>query len=139
MMGTEQKQKSIAVNNQNKKSPSQKSVIKAYMEKEIALNRISDGVVSVDRNWRYTFLNDAALATHPRGKDETLGKVIWDVHPEMAGTVFWDKYHEAMETGGVTEIEEYYAPMGVWFSVKVYPSEDGLTIFYKDISEKKEA
>ncbi|MEO7984644.1 MAG: PAS domain-containing protein, partial [Bacteroidota bacterium] len=67
-------------------------------ELEIVFNRVSDGVVSVDNDWRYTFLNDAAMATHPRSKKETLGKVIWEVHPEMKGTVFWDKYHEAMRT-----------------------------------------
>ena len=110
-------------------------------EKElgIVLNRISDGVVSVDNNWRYTFLNDAALATHPRSRKETLGEVIWDVHPEMKGTVFWDKYHQAMDTRKTVEIDSYYAAMNTWFSVKVYPSPDGLTIFYNDVTESKKA
>jgi len=107
-------------------------------ELEIVFNRISDGVVSVDNDWRYTFLNDAALASHPSGKKETLGKVIWDVHPGMNGTIFWDKYHEAMRTRNVVEIESFYPPMNIWFYVKVYPSSDGLTIFYKDITERKQ-
>ena len=108
-------------------------------ELETVLKRISDGVVSVDNAWRYTFLNDAALATHPLSREETIGKVIWDVHPEMKGTVFWDKYHEAMLTKKITEIDNYYPPMDIWFSVKVYPSADGLTIFYKDVTESKKA
>lgn len=111
--------------------------LKAFKENEMVLNRISDGVVSVDNNWSYTFLNDAAQATHPLGKAEIIGKVLWDVHPEMKGTIFWDKYHEAMQSGKVTEIEDYYAPMDTWFSVKVYPSADGLTIFYKNITASK--
>ena len=110
---------------------------KKEKELEMVMNRISDGVVSVDTNWRYTFLNDAAMATHPLGKEQTLNKIIWDIHPEMKGTVFWDKYHEAMATKKVVEIENYYPPMDTWFSVKVYPSEDGLTIFYKNITENK--
>jgi PAS domain S-box-containing protein len=107
---------------------------KKEKELEIVLNRINDGVVSVDNNWRYTFLNNAAMATHPLGLEKTLGEVIWDIHPEMKGTIFWDKYHEAMETRTVVEIESYYSPMDIWFSVNVYPSEDGLTIFYKNIT-----
>jgi len=114
-------------------------IINAYKEKETVLNRINDSVVSVDNEWRYTFLNEAALTTHPLGKLETLGKVIWDVHPEMEGTIFWDKYHEAMQTREVTEIESHYAPMNIWFSVKVYPSADGLTIFYTNITERKKS
>ena len=109
------------------------------IELDTVLNRISDGVVSVDNNWRYTFLNDAAMATHPLAKEQLLNKVIWDIHPEMKGTVFWEKYHEALLTRKVVEIEDYYAPMNIWFSVKVYPSADGLTIFYKNISESKKA
>lgn len=108
-------------------------------ELETVFSRISHGVVSVDNNWRYTFLNDAALATHPLGKKETLGKVIWDVHPEMKGTVFWDKYHEAMVTKKVMEITSYYEAMNIWFSVQIYPSSNGLTIFYKDVTESKKA
>jgi PAS domain S-box-containing protein len=108
-------------------------------ELETAFNRISDAVVSVDSDWRYTFLNDAALSSHPLGREQTLGKVLWDMHPEMKGTIFWDKYHEAMASKEVIELENYYPPMDTWFSVKIYPSANGLTIFYKDITEKKVA
>src|SRR6185503_21368015 len=67
------------------------------------------------------------------------GKVIWDMHPEMKGTIFWDKYHEAMDTKKAVAVEDYYAPLDSWFSVKVYPSDDGLTIFYSNITERKKA
>jgi PAS domain-containing protein len=90
----------------------EENVIKAYKEKEAVLNRISDGVVSVDNDWIYTFINDAALDTHTLGRADTLGRS--DIHPEMKGTLFWDKYHEAMMTKKVVEIETFYAPMNVW-------------------------
>ncbi len=96
-------------------------------------------MVSLDNEWRYTFLNDAALITHPEGRDKTLGKIIWEVHPEMKDTVFWEKYHKAMQTKKVVELESYYDPMQVWFLVKIYPSPDGLTIIYTDISRRKKA
>ncbi|MCG3167514.1 MAG: hypothetical protein POELPBGB_03306 [Bacteroidia bacterium] len=103
------------------------------------LGRVSDAIVGIDQNWRYTFMNDAALANHPQGREATMGKIIWDVHPEMEGTVFQKKYIEAMETGKPQEVESYYPPMDTWFSVKVYPSSDGLTIFYKDITQTKKS
>jgi len=106
-------------------------------EKEAVLNRISDKMVSVDKLWRYTFLNDAALQEHPMGREATLGKVIWDVHPEMLGTLFEEKYREALRTKKTLEVESFYKPLNKWFAVKIYPSEDGLTIFYHDVSERK--
>ena len=117
----------------------EEKIFYANHEKETVLNRITDAVVSVDNDWRYTFLNDAAISTHPLGILETLGKVIWDVHPDLEGTIFWDKYHEAMLTRKVVEVESYYLPMDTWFSVKVYPSINGLTIFYNDVTERKKA
>ncbi|MBT1697539.1 PAS domain S-box protein [Fulvivirgaceae bacterium PWU4] len=107
-------------------------------EKETALNRINDSVVSVDNAWRYTFLNDAALATHPLGRD-TLGKTMLEAHPDLAGSSFWEKYQEAMRTRQTQELEDYYPPMQRWFMVKVYPSGSGLTIYYKDITDRKKA
>ncbi|MES2780858.1 MAG: PAS domain S-box protein [Bacteroidota bacterium] len=103
------------------------------------LERVSDAVVALDHNWRYIYLNDGALVQHPLGRENTLGKVIWDVHPELKKTIFWDKYHEAMQTNKTVELEDYYAPMDTWFSVKVYPSLDGITIFYRDITQHKKA
>ena len=111
---------------------------KTKKELDLTLHRIKDAVISVDTNWRYTFLNDAALDTHPLGRKETLGKVLWDVHPGLRDTIFWRTYHEAMATGAIMGFENYYKEMDTWFSVKVYPSDTGLTIFYEDINESKQ-
>lgn len=117
----------------------EEEVASLYRENELVLNRINDAIISLDNEWRYTFLNDAALATHPDGKEGTLGRYMWDVHPEVKNTPFWAKYNEARDTGKVVYIEEYYEPMQTWFSGRVYPSADGLTIFYVDINERKKA
>ena len=114
-----------------------REVVKVHTEKEAVLSRISDSVVSVNKDWRYTYLNDAALPSHPGGREGTLGKVMWEVHPQMEGTIFQKKYFQALQTGLVQEIEGYYEPMDVWFYVKIYPGPDGLTIFYRDITERK--
>lgn len=106
---------------------------------ETTMNRISDGVVALDKEWRYTFLNDAALALHPMGREGALGRSVWEVHPAMKGTIFWDKYHEAMEQRKVVEFEVYYDLGKTWFSIRAYPSEDGLTVYYKDVTEQKDS
>lgn len=103
------------------------------------LERVSDAIIALDTNWRYTYLNDAALATHPDGREATLGKTIWDVHPEVIGTIFEEKYRKAMQIGKVDEVESYYAPMDSWFSGMIYPDKDGITIVYKDITNAKKA
>ncbi len=115
----------------------EQQVLSVYKEKETTLNRISDAVISLDTNWCYTFMNDAALSTHPEGREGTLGRHLLEVHPQLEATVFWTNYQEAARTMTVREFESFYAPMNIWFSVKVYPSGDGLTIFYNNITARK--
>jgi PAS domain S-box-containing protein len=106
-------------------------------ELEMVLNRISDGVVSFDRDWRYTYINDAALPAHPKGRENTIGKNLWMINPELGKTFFGSDYEGRMETTGPFELENYYSPNDSWYSIKGYPSDDGLTVFYKDISESR--
>ncbi len=116
----------------------EEEIVRAYKEKEAVLQRISDKVFSVNTEWRYTYLNDAALEEHPAGREASLGKLILDVHPELDGTIFWDKYQEAYTTKKTVIFESFYAPLKKWFSVSCYPSPDGLTVFYQDITQVKE-
>src|SRR5690606_11450464 len=57
--------------------------------------------------------------------------------PELEGTIFWSTYQEAMFTNQMREVEAYYKPMDILFSVRVYPSKDGITIFYRNITDRK--
>jgi len=116
----------------------EKKIAEVHKEMFSALNRINDSVVSVDNDWRYTFLNDASLTIHPLGREGTLGKTLLEVHPEMAASELWPKYQKVMETKIAAEIESYYEPLDFWVSVKIYPSKDGLTFFYKDITQRKQ-
>ena len=47
-----------------------------------ALNFLEDGIAFVDREWKYIFLNDASLTLKYKSKEEVIGHVMWDVHPE---------------------------------------------------------
>jgi PAS domain S-box-containing protein len=115
----------------------EESIIRLTKEKEITLNRISDGVISFDNEWHYTFLNDAALVENPTPREITIGKKILEVHPELEGTGMWELFKEAMQTKKVMEAENFYEPYGIWIYAKFYPSQDGLTIYYKNITEHK--
>lgn len=125
--------------NERERMKAMELILTVSHEKEVVLNRISDSVISLDANWRYTFLNDAAMETHKDDPDPVIGKSIWDVHPQMIGTEFERIYRQAMKDKQTVGYEQYYEPMNAWFSLKVYPSDDGLTIFYNDISQTRKA
>jgi PAS domain S-box-containing protein len=100
--------------------------------------RVSEAVFAVDRDWRFTYVNDRAEGLLDRSEGELLGRDLWDVFPEAVGTRFQDAYEEAMATQESVTFEEYYPPMATWFEVQAYPSESGLSVYFRDVTERKE-
>ena len=90
----------------------------------------------LDRSWCFTFLNSRAQETlAPSG--QVLGTVIWESFPAAAApdSPFWINYHRTMEQGEGTRFEAFYpAPLNLWYEVNAVPSEDGIVVFFRDIT-----
>lgn len=115
----------------------QEKLIDSFKDKENALNRITDSVFILDNEWRYKFVNDTAKIFNQQGNASVLGKTVWEIHPDLLGTVFESKYREAMLTKKTVVFEDFCEPLNSWFNVNIYASEDGLTILTKNINERK--
>ena len=100
------------------------------------LERTTDAVFVLDRDWRFTYLNPNAVAMISSGKD-LIGKVVWEEFPDAVGTEFWKQYHRVMDEGISVKFHEYYpSPLDKWFEVHAYPTEGGLAAFFRDITMK---
>ncbi|WP_367181443.1 PAS domain S-box protein [uncultured Lacinutrix sp.] len=104
---------------------------------ETSLNNISGGFISLDTNWRYTYINKKAAELLGRSPETLLGKHIWTEFPEGVGRSFYKAYHKAVETQETVYFDDYYEPLDKWFENRIYPSPDGLTIYYTDITKQK--
>ncbi len=103
------------------------------------LSSITDAFFSLDREWRFTYVNDQAQHVLARSREELLGREIWDEFPAAVGTQFETMYRRAADEGRTTQFEEFYPPLGAWYEVRAYPSPDGLSVYFHDITQKREA
>lgn len=103
------------------------------------LERVSDAFVALDSDWRYTYVNEKAAQTFSRSPEDLVGKHIWTEFPEGIGQPFYKAYYRAMAEQKPVLIEEHYPPYDRWFENRIYPSEDGLTIYFHDITDQKRA
>jgi PAS domain S-box-containing protein len=103
------------------------------------LERVSDAVVALDRNWRYTYVNRHAAALFGRRPEDLIGRHIWTEFPEGRGQPFHLAYEKAMAEQTFVELESYYAPWDRWFENRIFPSADGLSIFFHEITDRKRA
>jgi len=102
------------------------------------LDRIRDGVTAVDRDLRFTYLNPEASRqlAHPPG--ELLGRSIFDVFPIPLDHPFRDALVRALDLQQPASAEAFVDQLGKWFSISIYPSPEGITIFSRDVTAARE-
>ena len=103
------------------------------------LERVSDALVALDKDWRYTYVNRQAAELFGRQPEDLLGHHIWTLFPEGVGQPFQLAYQRAMAEQVFIQIETYYEPWDRWFENRIYPSPDGLSIFFHEITDRKRA
>ncbi|MGM0584585.1 MAG: PAS domain S-box protein [Pseudomonadota bacterium] len=102
------------------------------------LEHISDGFFTLDREWRFTYLNQQAERMMGRPRGELLGRIIWEAFPEAAGSRFQREYERALETGATARFTEYFEPLAMWARINAYPTpEGGVAVYFDDVTEQR--
>ena len=101
------------------------------------LENTTDGFFAVDREWKFTYLNPEAEILLERGREELIGAELWEKFPELKETVFETNYRTVMEQNVAVEFEASDAEGKRWVEVHAYPSGGGVSVFFRDITERK--
>jgi PAS domain S-box-containing protein len=111
----------------------------AKEERKLVLESISDAFYAIDGNWDFTYFNNEAEKLLEKSSEDVLGKNIWDVFAPAKETELYEKYNEVMKTSkSKPPFEYFYPPLETWFEVSVYAREEGLSVFFKNIDDRKE-
>jgi len=105
------------------------------------LSSISDAFVAYDRGWRFVYVNERARAIFRDfgGGGELIGRVLWEAFPQLAGTDIERQMRRAMEEQVPVEFESFSAELGTWHEVRVYPSPDGVSAVWRDVTARRRA
>ncbi|QIO23627.1 PAS domain S-box protein [Haloarcula sp. JP-L23] len=102
------------------------------------LDRIGAAFFAVDDTGELTYWNHRAEEVLGRDAETVMGETLWEMFPEAVGATFHEAYREAMKTQEPVSFEEYYPPVEKWFRVNAYPSENGLSVYFHDVTDQKE-
>jgi len=106
------------------------------------IQSITDGFITMDREWRMTYLSsrgEEILRPLQKTASNVLGKVFWDEFPHSVGTDIEENYRRSMDEQVPVQFETFYPPLGRWFDLRVYPSPTGISLYFLDITERKQA
>jgi signal transduction histidine kinase len=106
---------------------------------EAVLGSIADPFYLLDRDWRFTHVNDAAEPLLQTTREALLGHTLWEMFPGVVGSPFEKPYRDAMAEGRPTSAEAYFPPLGTWFDVHSYAWAGGLMVHFRDIGTRKAA
>ena len=101
------------------------------------LERVSDGFSSVDENWNFTYINKTGAQLLGKQPHEIIGRQLWEIFPEAVNSPIYKSYTTALRQQQNIEVEFYYPPLGKWFVQHIYPSPNGLSVFFRDVTDQK--
>ncbi|MDZ7773078.1 MAG: PAS domain S-box protein [Balneolaceae bacterium] len=101
------------------------------------LERIGDAFFAVDEEWNVTYWNREAERVLQKPKEEILGKHLWTEYEDAVDLDFYTEYHRAVREQVTVHFEEFYPALEKWFEVSAYPSSTGLSVYFRDVTERK--
>jgi PAS domain S-box-containing protein len=118
-----------------------KELEKATRQTAEILNNLNDGFFSLDEDTTVVFFNTAAERLLGRKAEEVLGRRLFDAFPEARGSIFEEKYTQAIREKEFINFETYFGapPYTGWYDVRVHPMEEGILVYFLVTTERKEA
>jgi len=101
------------------------------------LENTTDGFFAVDPEWKFTYLNSEAEKLLERQRDDLLGKELWEEFPELKNSPFERNYRRVMAERVPVEFEASDRAGKIWFEVHAYPGGSGVSVFFRDTTERK--
>lgn len=117
----------------------QEKLSKAHRKIATILESITDAFVSFDRHWRYTYVNDTACKLLMRSREELLGQRVIDAFPEAIRDRFQTDFVRAVRDNAPIHFEEFFPLLNAWYECHCYPSSDGLSVYFHDVTERRRA
>jgi PAS domain S-box-containing protein len=103
------------------------------------LEKTTDGFFAIDSEWKLTYVNAAAETMMGRKRDELICGLLWERFPELVGSVFQENYEKVMADKVAIEFEASDPAGKIWYDVHAYRSDGGISVFFRDISERKKS
>jgi PAS domain S-box-containing protein len=115
----------------------QAAINKASIEKNMVLESIDDGFFALDIHSLVTYWNRKAENLLGAKKEDILGKNIQEIFADGSSAIFYDNYQKAIKENITVRFEGFFNQTNKWFAVSAFGSENGLSVYFKDITASK--
>ncbi|MCC2671187.1 MAG: multi-sensor hybrid histidine kinase, partial [Armatimonadetes bacterium] len=103
------------------------------------LEQISDAFYSLDTEWRFSYVNARAAARWGRQPAALIGRCFWTEFPTALGTRLEEEHRRAARERTPAQFELSSPAFGGWLALSIYPSDRGLSVYFRDVSSRTRA
>lgn len=103
------------------------------------LDSIHDAYLALDRNWIITYTNGRAEDILRRPRAQLIGLNFWDVFPVVRELRLYDELQRAMSKQAAVHFHDYYPHSDRWLEHNIYPAQDGLFLYARDVTAQHKA
>jgi PAS domain S-box-containing protein len=103
------------------------------------LESITDSFFTLDRDWRFAYVNRQAELVFQKPRTALLGKLCWEVFPQIADTIVGCELRRAIAENTAIQFEVFSPTFRIWLDLRAYPSAQGLAVYFRDVSEQHKA
>ena len=118
---------------------SQLEILKVYEEKNDILESIADAFYAVDKKWVVTYWNKEAENLLQKDRADIIGKNLWEEYVHLVDSDIYQYYQRAVDRNQAQHFVMNYTPLKRWFDISVYPTSNGVSVYFKDVTEDKES
>jgi len=101
------------------------------------LESITEGFFTLDRQWRFDYVNREAHRILHREPGTLCGKILWQVFPGLEGTEFERNFQRSMIEREKTSFASYYPNHNAWYEVTSFPAPEGVSVYLRNVTEQK--
>ena len=125
------------INLYSREEEKSRGLIESERKTNEILNAITDSSFMIDKNWIITQINDKALEFFGMKREDIIDKLYWDVFPVTIGTFIEDNFRKSVVQNITFSFEMHSMVKEAWIEMHLYPSNNGLTVRFRNISERK--
>ena len=103
------------------------------------LESITDAFCAFDQDWHYTYVNERATQMLGKSRDQLIGRSALELFPEFEGREDYHKCQQAMQEHAPVYFESFSPVFDRRDQNQVYPTKEGVSIYWRDITERKRA
>ena len=100
------------------------------------LESIAEAFFALDENWRFTYINRSAGTLLDRTPGDLIGKNLWEEYPGLMGNELAQVYWSAMRDRVAASMTGFYPDHDRWYEVRTYPAPNGITVYFKDVTQQ---